>query len=262
MTLIIAFSGKKQSGKTTSGHFIMSLCMSKLDIAKKIDLNEYGDIIVSDLLGNDNYKGIYSPEKISYDTNDYIIQQAQARLDPYIKLYSFADPLKQSICMDILGLTWDQCYGSDEEKNSLTSLRWQDMPGYELLPADFLKNKNSDGYMTAREIMEHIGTDIFRKISTNVWADATIRRIQKDKPKIAVITDCRFPNEIDAIKKINGIVIRLTKSPYKSEHISENVLDKEVYDWSNFNYILDNENISIYEQCLEIQKALKEVISL
>lgn len=251
MSLVIAFSGKKQSGKTTSGHFIMSLCMSKLGISKSIDIDLDGNIVVSDLLGNKNYKGIYSPEKNI--ENDYILEQVKAKLDPYIKLYSFADPLKQDICMGILGLSWDQCYGSDEQKNTITNLKWEDMPGYD---------GNQKDYMTARQVMEYVGTEIFRKMDTNIWANTTIRKIQKDKPKIAVIMDCRFPNEVETIKSIGGHVIRLTRQPYESNHISENILNKESYDWNNFNFIIENDNMSIYDQCMQIKSALQEVLSL
>ena len=252
MSIVIAFSGKKQSGKTTSGHFVMSLCMSKLGIAQSIDIDKEGNIIVSDLLGNKNYSGIYFPEKL-VDSQDYILQQVQAKLDPYIKLYSFADPLKQDICMNILGLTWDQCYGSDEHKNTLTNIKWKDLPGY---------SGDSEDFLTARETMEYVGTDIFRKMDHNVWANATIRKIEREKPKIAIITDCRFPNEVDKIKSIGGHIIRLTRQPHSSNHISENILDKEHYDWSNFDSIINNDDLSVYDQCVEIQKTLKEVLSL
>lgn len=225
--------------------------MSKLGICQSIDIDLNGNIMVSDLLGNKNYKGIYYPEKIT--DNDYILQQVQAKLDPYIKLYSFADPLKQDICIDMLGLTWDQCYGSDEQKNTTTSLKWENMPGYsgELV-----------GNMTARQVMEYVGTEMFRKMDSNIWASTTIRKIQKDRPKIAVIMDCRFPNEVDSIKSIGGYVIRLTRQPYESNHISENILNKDSYDWNKFDFIIDNDNMSIYDQCMEIKSALKEVLSL
>ena len=261
MTLSLAFSCKKQSGKTTAGHFIMSLCMSKLGISKNIEINHEGNIVVSDLLGNKNYKGIYMPEKIDSDVSDYILLETKSKIDPYIQLYSFADPLKKQVCMDILGLTWEQCYGTDDDKNSLTDIRWEDMPEYNV-SWTYSKDNDPSGYMTARQVMEHIGTDVFRRIKTNVWADATIRKINKERPKIAVITDCRFPNEVDAIKQNNGYVIRLTREPHKSEHMSENVLNKDIYDWSNFNYVIDNHNISIYDQCMSIQNALQEVLSL
>lgn len=244
MTLILGFSGKKQSGKTTSGNFIVSLCMSKLGLAGDIKIDNNGKIIVSDLLGNRSYKGIYDAEQLINDTDDYILMEIRERLNPYIKIYNFADTLKKDICINILGLSRDQCYGNEDAKNSLTSLEL-------------------DGAaMTAREVMQYIGTDIFRKLSPNIWADATIRKIQREAPKIAIITDCRFPNEVDIIKNSGGHVIRLTRSPYESDHISENILDKDQYDWNNFSFVIDNDQMSIYEQCMEIQNALKEVLSL
>ncbi len=239
--MILGLSGKKQSGKTTSGNFVVSMFMADLDIAKTIRLNEEGQIEVSDLLGDKLYKGIFDP---SYSrSNDYIIRQVFDSLHKEIKLYSFADILKQNICMDILGMSYDQCYGSDNNKNSLTDMMWNGKK------------------MTARDIMQFVGTDIFRQLKPDVWVSATLNKIAKDKPKLAIITDCRFPNEIAAIKNCNGKIIRLTRSPFYSEHISETILDEDNYDWSNFDYIIDNKDMSILDQCNQMQKILIEVLS-
>jgi hypothetical protein len=43
------------------------------------------------------------------------------------KVYSFADSLKQ-VCVDVLGLRPEQCYGTDEQKNSLTQFKWEKLP--------------------------------------------------------------------------------------------------------------------------------------
>jgi len=51
-------------------------------------------------------------------------------------------------------------------------------------------------------------------------------------------------------------VIRLTRDLHNSSHISETALDKENYDWKNFDYVLDNQNLTIYEQSLQIQEWL------
>lgn len=238
--MIIGLSGKKQSGKSTSGNFLFSIYMANLQVAEKIHINDKGQIEVSDLLGNRAYQGVFDP---SYSrSNDYIIQKLFDTIHPEIKIYSFADILKQNICMDILGMSYDQCYGSDEDKNSLTDMFWEDKP------------------MTSRDVMQFIGTDVFRKLYSNVWVDATLNRVQKDKTKLAIITDCRFPNEVNAIKNRGGKVIRLTRSPFVSDHISENILDQDVYDWSNFDYIIDNKDMSILDQCNEMQKILIELI--
>jgi hypothetical protein len=241
MTKIIAFSGKKQSGKNTCANFIYSTYMANLKISKKIHINDLGEIEVSDLFGKKEYSGIFNPER--YDSTDFILQQALTKVNPHIKLYSFAEPLKTDICINILGLSYEQCYGSDNDKNSITDLQWE--------------NKN----LTARDVMQIVGTDILRKMKPDVWTSALIRKIKSDNPNLAIITDCRFPNEVDCIQDNEGVVIRLTRSTSGSQHSSETILDRNNYAWDNFDYVLDNNNLDIYNQSLSIEKILKEVLS-
>lgn len=177
MTKIIAFAGRKQSGKTTC--------------------------------------------------SEAVIQKASLS---NCKIYNFADPLKRDICMNILGLTYEQCYGDDNQKNELTDVYW------------------NDARLTAREVMQFVGTDIFRKMKTDVWAGATIRKIQHEQPDLAVIADCRFPNEVQAIKDAGGTVIKLNRNPYNSDHASEIALDIQNYDPSNFDLVLENDHLSIEQQ--------------
>lgn len=147
------------------------------------------------------------------------------------KIYNFADPLKK-MCIDIFGFERSQCYGTDEDKNRLVNCFW---------PSDTSTEKQ----MTAREVMQYVGTDIFRKIQTNVWSDATMRLIKSENPDLALIADCRFPNEVDAVKKAGGLVIKLNRSPYSSTHASETALDESVYDASNFDLIIDNSEMVV-----------------
>jgi hypothetical protein len=181
MTKILAFSGRKQSGKTTSAQYVESVI-------------------------NNNYLNIR------------------------YKTYNFADPLKQDICINILGLTYDQCYGSDEDKNTMTDLEWNSKK------------------LTAREAMEIIGTDIFRRLKNNVWVDATINKINKDGLDLAIIPDCRFPNEVDTILDHGGYVVRLDLDPFNSQSNSESALDKHNYDWTKFSAIINNAELSISEK--------------
>lgn len=248
--MIIGISGRKQSGKTTTGNFIASLKMAELGICNKIDIDHCGRIVISDILGDKNYAGILD---ISIRNNDYMLNKLYKALDPHIKVYSFADSLKQGICMDILGLTYDQCYGSDDDKNSLTDILWENIPD---------NKHDKKGPMTAREVMEVIGTDIFRRIKDDVWVSATLRKIEQDKTSIAIVVDCRFPNEVDSIKAHGGKVIRLTRNPFDSSATAEMALDSHKYDWTNFDYVCNNENMSIYDQCMAIQGFLEENVLL
>ena len=187
MTKILAFSGRKQSGKSTGSEYMQALMLEN-NLSSKI--------------------------------------------------YSFADPLKKDICMNILGLTYEQCYGEDIDKNTVTEVQWEG-------------NK-----LTAREVMQFVGTDLFRKMKNDVWASATISKIKSEQPRLAIIADCRFPNEVDAIKNAGGLIIKLTRNPFSSTHSSETALDPDNYSPNNFDLIVDNTSISIPEQNMMIKNFL------
>lgn len=212
---------------------------------------------------------------------------------------SFADTLKD-FCIETLGLTYEQCYGSDEQKNSPTHYYWENV-GDEFIrwrfsgmryryiscesdcsrtwsvwneidyahtrawfwshyfAPDFVVDLKS-GPMTGREIMQLFGTDLVRKTFGNVWADATIRRIIKHNSPVAVITDNRFPNEVNSVlQQSNGFVIRLTRNPHGGDgHPSENALDN--FDWTRDKcFVLDNSKMSIEEQRKAIIPILDEI---
>ena len=241
--MIIGLSGRKQSGKSTAGNLIYSLYMAQTNIAEKVLLSNDGEIIVSDLFGNKSYAGTFLPYRYAHESEDVVINKVFDTLDPLVKIYNFADILK-GLCMDIFDFSYSQCYGTDDNKNELVEC--------------FLDNKQ----MTARQVMQYVGTDIFRNIKKDVWVKSTINKIRKDGANLAIITDCRFPNEVDIIKQNKGKVIRLTRSPFNSEHISETVLDKDNYDWNNFDYVLDNTNLALYEQCDRVKQITLEILKL
>lgn len=203
--------------------------------------------------------------------------------------FSFADTLKD-FCIETLGLRHEQCYGSDEEKNSPTQYLWENVKD------DFLRWKFADckwakigvvenaclhlerkgfwnfyrdghapllknGAMTGREIMQLFGTELVRETFGNVWADATIRRINKSKYEVAIITDNRFPNEIESVlSQSYGFIIRLTRSPYglEDQHPSEKSLDG--YNWKKDRcFVIDNAKMSIDEQNVAIKPILEDI---
>lgn len=212
--MIIGISGRKQSGKDTSFKIIREIRdLSVLGIKDE-------DSFIKHVLDNFEFKS-----KRCAETE---------------KQFSFADALKQEVCINLLGLTHEQCYGTDEQKNSLTHLRWENMP----IPQGLYKYQPAlynNGYMTAREVMQYVGSEIFRSIYPNVWVNRTInlakrhiRDVNADKypypRKLAIITDVRFPNEGDAIKETGGFVVRLTSKIAEDAHMSENELDDYIFD--------------------------------
>jgi hypothetical protein len=173
--------------------------------------------------------------------SEFVAKYYNGSIAPFngAKIYNFADPLKKDICINILGLTYDQCYGDDVSKNQYTEVYWNDIR------------------LTAREVMQVVGTDIFRKMKKDVWASSTIVKIKNEQPELAIIADCRFPNEVEAIRGAGGLVIKLERNPYNSDHDSETALDEINYSPSNFDFIIYNDNMTIPEQNNAILRFLK-----
>lgn len=239
MTKILGISGKKQSGKTTCGNFLFGSSMISNDVVEYASINKMGELVVPYQSSDSETMPCIFPVDSFHPT---MISYMAENIWPHIKIYNFADNLKR-LCIDILGLTERQCYGTNEEKDSLTDIILPDIP-------------KRTSKMTAREVMQYVGTDFFRKIYPNVWVDSTIRKIQREHTRLAVVVDCRFPNEVEGIQKAGGKVIRLTRNVFgkQDQHPSETALD----DYEGFDAVIDNQDMSISEQNQYIYNQLAE----
>ena len=208
MTKILGFAGKKQSGKNTCCNFLQMLKFHEYGVCKNASLSEEGHILVSDLFGETVSGSDWIPLTEEYVDISQLLENFGA-----CKIYAFADVLKE-FAVDVLGLEHNQVYGTNEEKNSTTHLLWENMP-----------TGNNKGPMTGREVLQYFGSDICRKMYENIWFDACIRRIRKDNPDLALISDVRFPNEIKGVQKEGGIVFGLPRDIVngKDTHSSEQV---------------------------------------
>lgn len=262
---ILGISGRKQAGKNTCANFVVGMELLSLGIvAGGFAIDEKGQLIITDIFGREDYAGHLDLAR----NNPEFLNFMDKEIHPYVKVYSFADILKQEVCIKVLGLTYEQCYGTDADKNTLTHLKWEDMPGVTTdfrfaSPVEEVKGRLGEYYkkfdgivyhepgpMTAREVLQFVGTEVFRKMYKDVWVDATLRRIREEGSLYAIICDVRFPNEVMGVKEAGGKVLRLTRDIYAGQdvHESETALDKDKFDWDNFDAINDNQNMSINEQ--------------
>lgn len=248
MTQIIGFAGKKQSGKNTCCNYIIAMKLVELGIATKARLTNRGEIEVTDLFG-EGKKEEWILFKEPYVKVDLLFSDHLGR---YVNLYGFADPLKD-MCMSILGLSRDQVYGTDKDKNTPTHILWEDVPTWKNSSLNLQR-----GPMTAREVLQYVGTDVFRKMYEDVWVDALIRNIQQDSPEVALICDVRFPNEIDAIHAAGGLVMGLTRDKYGNDdtHASEAEIQTCI---SMCDMVIDNRTLTLEEQTREVFKLLKHL---
>lgn len=91
-------------------------------------------------------------------------------------------------------------------------------------------------------MLQQVGTDLFRnQLHPNTWVNASFANYLNNA---WIFTDVRFPNELEAIKKHNGITIRINRGLIERtgkmiqgpEHISETALDD-----AEFDYVIEND---------------------
>jgi len=250
--MLIGFSGKKQSGKNTSANYILGKIMAELGLLHEaFIINDEGKLEIQDIRGNKKFAGVFDINRTSDAMRDF----CHDFLDSHIMIYSFADLLKKEVCIKILGLTYEQCYGTDEQKNSLTKIKWKDVVKTLNKASVKAAHANSkEDTLTGRQVLQIIGTEMFRAISPNVWPEALIRQIKSDNAEVAIITDIRFANEVETIKENGGAVIRLTRKVFEDEHESETALDN--FDQSKYDLVINNQDMTIDQQLMKIEEYL------
>jgi hypothetical protein len=185
--------------------------------------------------------GFSGRKQTGKDTSAKILNELLFLDHKNVAITSFATILKD-MCVGILGLTKEGVFGTDADKNSLSHIKWDDMP--QEIQRKYSNSTHSkdkyvplprSGNMTNREVLQIVGTDIFRKMYPNVWVDALFRRDWSQEDYV-LIPDVRFPNEALAIEEHGGILIRLERNTgLQDAHISEIALDGY-----NFKHRIDN----------------------
>lgn len=136
---------------------------------------------------------------------------------------SLADPLKEATRV-LFGFTDDQLYGKLKEE---VDEFWGVSP---------------------RTVFQYLGTDIFRKdfqkkaphVGDNFWVKSLEKRLlslQKNSGRY-VVADLRFPNEVQLVQKLGGIVVKIQRNlPDIDNHESETAIDSiDYYDKLIKNY--------------------------
>lgn len=237
MTQILAFSGKKGSGKNTLCNFLHGYQLKSFGIIDYFEITDEGELVIETLVRDEQGKEKKGKGLVDITRTD--IEFAMWAMDnvwPFVKHYAFATALKE-ILIGFFDIPKDMVYGTDEQKDQFTQYKWENMP---------VKVKGKSGFMTGREFMQYFGTDICREMYSDVWTNRTIKDIIQEESKFSVISDARFENEVKAVQNAGGKVIRLTRTTKgKDIHKSELALDN----YTEFDAVIDNQNMSIEESC-------------
>jgi hypothetical protein len=88
-----------------------------------------------------------------------------------------------------------------------------------------------------RRLLQVFGTEIGRKqFGTDFWVDMALKDL--DSNSLVVISDVRFPNEAEAIKKLGGSIWRINRHNHSAVngHLSEHAMDNYM-----FNHVIYND---------------------
>jgi len=221
MTIVLGFSGKKQSGKDT---LLTSISPMLNGTVKRYSFADGLKNFLVDIMGL-RHEQVWGTDeqknsKTSYlweNLPEFIRWENGGRWVEYCGTLDQQLPLFENSIASTNNFSPEKIYWGLKSKNneacSPTKLR--------------------SGHMTGRELMQVFGTDMCRRMfSQFIWVHATFRAIEKDNADFAIIPDLRFPSELQGVKSCGGTVIRLTRDVSQGdEHPSETALDD--YDWSS-----------------------------
>lgn len=125
---------------------------------------------------------------------DYLVNIHEFRRD------SFAATLKDA-CAAVFG--WDRIMLEGRTKSSR---EWREQ-------VDPWWTQRLGREITPRYILQHWGTEVCRRgFHDDIWIASLENKLRNAQDDV-VISDCRFPNEIRAIRAQGGVVIRVVRGP-------------------------------------------------
>lgn len=187
----------------------------------------------------------------------------------HVAVVAMADPVKRLAKQMFPALTEDMLWGPSERreailpylqdaKGSLGTCEYQDGDRFVMGP-----HPKEDVYLTPRAILQRLGHDCGRYLCPDIWvqhfvATATkllnegdywyrpqegvfVSPIDSDRYDVVICPDVRYQNEVEAIEKMSGFILRVGSGEEEKKegswrkHPSET--DLESYD---FNHILIN----------------------
>jgi hypothetical protein len=255
--MIIGISGKIGSGKDTVGKIIQYLTLDDVVFSKtNVD-------IIADLEHNG-----YCANKSNWRVKRFAGKVKE--ICSMLTSIPVADFEKQEVKDRVLGEEWDK------KKRVRNYTKYKYGSGFDTVIQ----------HLTVRQLLQQVGTDAMRNvIHPNVWVNALFADyIGKDYSTCScvdtnpdrncqhldvteypnwIITDTRFPNEAEAIKRRGGLLIRVNRESQadrfakqdsdktKYHHPSETALDS----YTGFDEVLDN-NDTIEELIEKVKQIL------
>lgn len=166
---------------------------------------------------------------------DYLVNVHQFRRD------SFAASLKDAVSA-VFG--WDR---DMLEGRTRSSREWREQVD------GWWAHRLNMPHLTPRWVLQNWGTEVCRRgFHEDIWVASAENRL-RNSPDDVVISDCRFPNEVAALRRAGGIVIRVVRGDapvWWGDAVANNDLMPQLYpqvhasEWAwaatNFDRVIPN----------------------
>jgi hypothetical protein len=153
------------------------------------------------------------------------------------KRVSFASSLKDAVS-SVFGWERELLEGSTK-----TSREWREQK-------DVWWSERLNMDITPRWVLQYWGTDVLRNhFHSDIWVASVENKLRQAKDNI-VITDCRFANEVIAIKDAGGITMRVERGPrpdWYNDAINYNKGERGNMYWATSKAKLDKNNVHASE---------------
>lgn len=209
---LLLISGKLRSGKNQLADYLKEILESK---GKKVELDLFA-------------KGVKDGSKEDF-------QELQRYLNQFtIDLKALTRNVFDDICNFVGDRGFDLLpmkYRIDQIYDKIDTLRIKDDNWYE------------DKTEITRRILQIYGTEIFRKrVQDNFWIKQTKKRVIESKADIVLITDVRFPNEIEGMYSDNYelFTIRVDRKNESTNTVNEHDSETALDEYNHFVYRVDN----------------------
>lgn len=163
--------------------------------------------------------GIAGPKRSGKDTLAWLLSSALN-----VEVHSFAAPIRQFVA-GLLGWTLDEL-----EDRKEAPVQWLDG-------------------VTPRQMMQSLGTEWGRQmVHPELWLRSLAARLPEGG---AVVCDVRFDNEAEAIRKLGGVVIRLSRpgTGQGDDHASERPVSDHLVDFEIAN---DGTAVQLMEKAMAV----------
>lgn len=177
--------------------------------------------------------GICGNKQSGKDTLANILKDKLINKGKTVKVYHFADPLKDILCKTF--------------KMSLKELEYYKLSGgYFFMGASCL---------TMREMLQNFGTEAMQSYNKMFWVETIMKQIYKDKKEIAIIADVRFEHELMYLLNINKHF--LIQMHYQSNDKHQSEKEQLSFARNLFNYHIDN-----FDHKANLEKEAENILRL